>query len=299
MSWCRSSTRRFRRRHDLQPLRGRRQRSDPWSLITGPASRPAAEVVTELVGSLRAQLEATGDWDIVSELARQVLIAGTSSARQRRALRRRGRLTDVVDQLIAETAGRWPTPQPPSATTQPCCSATSRAPMPITGSTSATTRPSTPRGPPPRLSQRPADRRPAWRRGAAVPGGRHRAGAAGRQHHVPCHQPEPCPAVSPGPGAADGCRPRSGPPCATGWVSAPRRWTRSCATFTPRRRSSTTGSSACRRSTGRPASGPRGGSAATPCAPTLAAPTWCVTGGPLAGARGQPAGAVGVGVRDR
>ena len=65
-------------------------------------------MVTELVGSLRPQLEDNGDWDIVSELARQVLIAGTSSARQRRALRRRGRLTDVVDQLIVETAGRWP-----------------------------------------------------------------------------------------------------------------------------------------------------------------------------------------------
>src|ERR1700736_6258861 len=76
--------------------------------VSGPASRPATEVVTELVGSLRPQLEDSGDWDIVSELTRQVLIAGTSSARQRRALRRRGRLTDVVDQLIDETAGRWP-----------------------------------------------------------------------------------------------------------------------------------------------------------------------------------------------
>ena len=36
-------------------------------------------------------------------------IAGSSAARQRRALRRRGRLTDVVDQLIAETAG-WRDP---------------------------------------------------------------------------------------------------------------------------------------------------------------------------------------------
>jgi carboxylate-amine ligase len=35
-----------------------------------------------------------------------VLAAGSSAARQRRALRRRGRLTDVVDQLIAETAGQ-------------------------------------------------------------------------------------------------------------------------------------------------------------------------------------------------
>jgi gamma-glutamyl:cysteine ligase YbdK (ATP-grasp superfamily) len=36
------------------------------------------------------------------------LICGTSAARQRMALRRRGRLTDVVDQLLAETADSWP-----------------------------------------------------------------------------------------------------------------------------------------------------------------------------------------------
>jgi carboxylate-amine ligase len=76
--------------------------------VSAPAGRPASVVVTELVGSLRPQLQDSGDWDIVSELTRQILIAGTSSARQRRALRRRGRLTDVVDQLIDETAGRWP-----------------------------------------------------------------------------------------------------------------------------------------------------------------------------------------------
>ena len=74
--------------------------------ISGPAARPAADVVNELVDSLRPQLEHSGDWGTVSELCREALIAGTSSARQRRALRRRGRLTDVVDQLIAETAGR-------------------------------------------------------------------------------------------------------------------------------------------------------------------------------------------------
>ncbi len=74
--------------------------------IGGRASRPAGEVVNELVCSLRPQLEDTGDWEMISELTRQALLAGTSSARQRRALRRRGRLTDVVDQLIAETAGR-------------------------------------------------------------------------------------------------------------------------------------------------------------------------------------------------
>lgn len=71
-----------------------------------PARRPAGDVVNDLVWSLRPQLEDSGDWDMISELTRQALAAGTSSARQRRALRRRGRLTDVVDQLIAETAGR-------------------------------------------------------------------------------------------------------------------------------------------------------------------------------------------------
>ena len=76
--------------------------------VNGPSSRPAGEVISELVRSLRPQLEDSGDWELIAELTRQVLIAGTSSARQRRALRRRGRLTDVVDQLIAETAGRWP-----------------------------------------------------------------------------------------------------------------------------------------------------------------------------------------------
>jgi glutamate---cysteine ligase / carboxylate-amine ligase len=76
--------------------------------IDGPVSRPAADVVSELVRSLRPQLEAAGDWQIISDLTRKVLIAGTSAGRQRRTLRRRGRLTDVVDQLIAETAGSWP-----------------------------------------------------------------------------------------------------------------------------------------------------------------------------------------------
>jgi glutamate---cysteine ligase / carboxylate-amine ligase len=76
--------------------------------VSEARGRPAGEVVNNLVCLLRPQLDASDDWEIVSELARQVLIDGTSSARQRRALRRRGHLTDVVDQLIAETAGRWP-----------------------------------------------------------------------------------------------------------------------------------------------------------------------------------------------
>ncbi|HTI73572.1 MAG TPA: glutamate--cysteine ligase [Mycobacterium sp.] len=76
--------------------------------IASPSSRPAAEVVTDLVRSLRPQLEAAGDWPMINELTRQVLIDGSSAARQRQALRRRGLLTDVVDQLLAETAGSRP-----------------------------------------------------------------------------------------------------------------------------------------------------------------------------------------------
>jgi carboxylate-amine ligase len=70
---------------------------------TVPAARPAAMVVTDLVDLLRPQLESAGDWEQVDDLARQQLRHGTSAARQRRALRRRSCLSDVVDQLIADT----------------------------------------------------------------------------------------------------------------------------------------------------------------------------------------------------
>lgn len=69
-----------------------------------PASRPAGDVVTDLVQSLRPQLEASGDWQAVEELARQALEVGSSAARQRRIMRMSNNLFDVVDHLIAETA---------------------------------------------------------------------------------------------------------------------------------------------------------------------------------------------------
>ena len=79
-----------------------------WSTSTGPAAGPRPTSSPTWCGRCARswRRRGTGRWSV--ELARQVLIAGTSAARQRRALRRRGRLTDVVDQLIAETAGRWP-----------------------------------------------------------------------------------------------------------------------------------------------------------------------------------------------
>jgi carboxylate-amine ligase len=74
--------------------------------VLRPASRPAADVLAEFIDGLRPQLQQSGDWSLISDLHRQVLAAGTSAARQRRAPRCRDRLTAVVRQLIAETAQR-------------------------------------------------------------------------------------------------------------------------------------------------------------------------------------------------
>lgn len=73
-------------------------------------SRPAHDVVRDLVGKLEPQLGRTGDLDTVRELLGRVLHVGSSASRQRRALNRRGRLVDVVDDLIGLTRGRLRAP---------------------------------------------------------------------------------------------------------------------------------------------------------------------------------------------
>ena len=73
--------------------------------VTVPEPMPAGDLVRRFVDSLRPQLAATGDEEVVTDLAERALLAGSSASRQRRALRRRGRLTDVVDLLMDETAG--------------------------------------------------------------------------------------------------------------------------------------------------------------------------------------------------
>ncbi|WP_031163580.1 carboxylate--amine ligase/circularly permuted type 2 ATP-grasp protein [Streptosporangium roseum] len=74
------------------------------------APGPAAEVIGRMVDGLRPQLEESGDWELVTSLARQALGRGSSSARQRRAFVRGGRLADVVDLVIAETRSEeWET----------------------------------------------------------------------------------------------------------------------------------------------------------------------------------------------
>jgi carboxylate-amine ligase len=72
-------------------------------LPRSPRPVPAAAAVTGLVDGLRPQLEDTGDLAQVEELVERLLARGSSAAQQRRAYQRRGRLTDVVDLLLART----------------------------------------------------------------------------------------------------------------------------------------------------------------------------------------------------
>jgi carboxylate-amine ligase len=78
---------------------------DLLDLPRSPVPVPAAVAVERLVGELRPQLEELGDWDQVFDLTLRTLSRGSSAARQRRALARRGRLSDVVDMLVADTRG--------------------------------------------------------------------------------------------------------------------------------------------------------------------------------------------------
>lgn len=79
---------------------------DPTAARARPV--PATEVVTDLLGRLRPQLEQLGDWDLVAGLADAIVARGNSADRQRRSFAERGRLADVVSQVVAETAGAVP-----------------------------------------------------------------------------------------------------------------------------------------------------------------------------------------------
>jgi glutamate---cysteine ligase / carboxylate-amine ligase len=64
---------------------------------------PAATLVEHLLDHVGPALEEQGDRDRVSSLVGETLDGGTGAARQRAALRRRGRMTDVVEQLLEES----------------------------------------------------------------------------------------------------------------------------------------------------------------------------------------------------
>ena len=74
--------------------------------LSGPRSVPAGVLVRGMVDELRPELEAYGDWETVHVLSDAALARGSAAARQREALRRRDRVHDVVDLIVAETSGR-------------------------------------------------------------------------------------------------------------------------------------------------------------------------------------------------
>lgn len=76
---------------------------DPTALRPKPV--PAADAVRALVGRLRPTLEQLGDWAVITELAESTIARGNSADRQRSAFAERGRLADVVSQVMAETVG--------------------------------------------------------------------------------------------------------------------------------------------------------------------------------------------------
>jgi carboxylate-amine ligase len=76
--------------------------------LDGPRPVPAGVLVRGMIDDLRPELEIDGSWPVVRELGEEALARGSSAARQREALRRRARIADVVDLLVAETAGRPP-----------------------------------------------------------------------------------------------------------------------------------------------------------------------------------------------
>lgn len=67
-------------------------------------SVPAPELVQSLLARVRPALEEIGDWDEVSALVADTLKHGNGAMRQRRVYEEAGRLENVVDFLLAETA---------------------------------------------------------------------------------------------------------------------------------------------------------------------------------------------------
>lgn len=65
---------------------------------------PAPELIEKLLAFLRPVLEERSEWDEISALARQTIARGTGATRQRAAFARAGRLEDVVDLIVTETA---------------------------------------------------------------------------------------------------------------------------------------------------------------------------------------------------
>lgn len=72
--------------------------------VMGQRALPAADMVDLLLRFLQPALEETGDWAELSELVSATLAGGTGAARQRGAYARRGRIEDVLDLVVEQTA---------------------------------------------------------------------------------------------------------------------------------------------------------------------------------------------------
>lgn len=72
--------------------------------VTAQCAVPAHEMIESLLNFVRPALEAAGEWDEISSLAQQTLLRGNGATRQREAFKRAGRLEDVVDLVVGETA---------------------------------------------------------------------------------------------------------------------------------------------------------------------------------------------------
>ena len=67
---------------------------------------PAAELAERLLGAARPMLADFGELERVTRWLWELIKGGDGASRQRQAAARRGRLTDVVDHLIGQTAAR-------------------------------------------------------------------------------------------------------------------------------------------------------------------------------------------------
>jgi carboxylate-amine ligase len=67
-------------------------------------SMPARDVIERMLTNLRPALESRGDWQEVSEIVRKTLENGNSAKRQLWAFAQAGRLEDVIDLILRETA---------------------------------------------------------------------------------------------------------------------------------------------------------------------------------------------------
>lgn len=72
--------------------------------VTARRAMPAYELITSLLQFVRPALESRGEWDEIQRLIAQLRSRGTGASRQLAEFKRTGRMENVVDLILAETA---------------------------------------------------------------------------------------------------------------------------------------------------------------------------------------------------